>query len=393
MALTELWKSNRKELEQKHVQQVIGFAGDGKLKDESSASKEFREFLALVPSGFLAKYADDCLKDKFDSSGLALQDIINQVGSRLGFKVDEGRYRGIPGEVGFDGLWHAPDENCIVVEVKTTDAYRIDLDIVAAYRRKLIAGGKLAEGKSSILIIVGRNDTGDLEAQVRGSRHAWDIRMISIDFLLRLMRLKEELGDPKIISKIRRVLMPQEFTKVDGIIDLVFSAAEEVKKDEELSTEVTEDEDGGEKKHPKFVPLNIRDACAGRVQAKLGVELIKRSAAVYSSPDEGTVLVCVNSREYKKQNYSGFWYAFHPYQKELFEGVKNGYVALGCGSEKCVLLFPAVIFLAWLPIFHTTQDGDRFYWHVRVESNAQGYRLRVRKGNKPIDVTSYLLKI
>jgi hypothetical protein len=66
----------------------------------------------------------------------------------------------------------------------------------------------------TLVIIVGRSDTGDLEAQVRGSRHAWDIRLISIDGLLRLMRLKEELDDPKIMEKIRRVLMPQEFTKV-----------------------------------------------------------------------------------------------------------------------------------------------------------------------------------
>src|ERR1035437_8873392 len=139
MAPTELWKRHRKELEKKHVQQVIGFAGEGKLRDGGPASKEFREFLALVPSTLLARYADDCLKDRFENSGLALQDIINQVGARLGFKVDQGRYRGTPGEVGFDGLWHAPDENCIVVEVKTTDAYRIDLGKVAVYRRKLIA--------------------------------------------------------------------------------------------------------------------------------------------------------------------------------------------------------------------------------------------------------------
>ena len=44
------------------------------------------------------------------------------------------------------------------------------------------------------------------------------------------MQLKEELEDPRIMDKIRRVLMPQEFTKVDGIIDLVFSTAEDVKK-------------------------------------------------------------------------------------------------------------------------------------------------------------------
>ena len=214
--------SNRKEVEEKHVQQVIGIAGDGKLKDGGAASNEFREFLGMVPSTLLGRYADDCLKEKFENSGLALQDIINQVGARLGFKVEPGRYRGTPGEVGFDGLWYAPDENCIVVEVKTTDAYRIALDTVAVYRQKLIAENRLAEGKSSILIVVGRSDTGDLEAQVRGSRHAWDIRMISIDFLLRLMRSKEALGDPKIISKSRQVLMKHEITSVKRIIDHAF---------------------------------------------------------------------------------------------------------------------------------------------------------------------------
>lgn len=392
MALTELWKANKKELEQKHVQQVIGFAGDGKLRDGGPASKEFREFLASVPSTVLGKYADECLDSRFDSSGLSLQDIINQVGVRLGFTVEQGRYRGTPGEVGFDGLWHAPDGNCIVVEVKTTDAYRIDLGTVAAYRRKLVSEGRLEEGKSSILIIVGRSDTGDLEAQVRGSRHAWDVRLISIDSLLRLMRLKEELGDPKIINKIRRVLMPQEFTKVDGIIDLVFSAAEEVKKDEELLDEVSEEDDLKVRQRHKKSALNFRDACAARIQAKLGTELVKRSAALYSSPDESTVLVCVNSREYGKASGAGFWYAFHPHQKESLEAAKLGYVALGCGSEKTILLFPAEAFLGWLPVFHVTDDEDRFYWHVRVESRDHSYKLLVKKGNKPVDVTRFLLE-
>ena len=44
---------------------------------------------------------------------------------------------------------------------------------------------------SSILIVVGRDDTGELEAQVRGSRHAWDIRLISADALVKLVNLKE----------------------------------------------------------------------------------------------------------------------------------------------------------------------------------------------------------
>jgi hypothetical protein len=391
MALTQLWKNAQDELKEKHVQQVISFAGKGKLSDGGPTSKEFREFLALVPSAFLARYADECLKEKFDSSGFALQDVINEVGKRLGFQVEQGKYRGSPGEIGFDGLWRALDGNAIVVEVKTTDAYRIVLDTIAVYRRKLIADGKITEGKSSILIVVGRNDTGELEAQVRGSRHAWDVRLISIDALVRLMRLKEELEDPKIMEKIRRVLMPQEFTKIDGIIDLVFSAAEEVKKDEEMPDVGDAGEDGGGAKKPKFVPTNFRDACAERVQKRLGKPLVKQSAAVYSSPDQKVTVVCINSREYQEGSYVKYWFAFHPHQQELLKTHKGGYVAFGCGSVDSLLLVPAGDFLPWLDMCGKTELEDRFYWHIRITKDAEGFLFRVKKGFKAIELNKYLL--
>lgn len=133
MALTELWKTAHKQIQDKHIQQVIGFAGDGKLRDGGIASQEFRDFLAIVPSSFLERYANDCLSEKFEGSGFALQDVINEVGKRLGFRIEHGRYRGTPGEIGFDGFWVAPDEHAMVTEVKTTDAYRIDLETVATY--------------------------------------------------------------------------------------------------------------------------------------------------------------------------------------------------------------------------------------------------------------------
>ena len=390
MALTELWKTAHKEIQDKHIQQVIGFAGDGKLRDGGIASQEFRDFLALVPSSFLERYADDCLTGKFDGSGFALQDVINEVGKRLGFRVEQGRYRGTPGEIGFDGFWVSPDEHAMVTEVKTTDAYRIDLETVATYLRKLIGLGRANENNCSILIIVGRSDTGDLEAQVRGSRHAWDIRLISIDALLRLMRLKEELDDPKTMDKIRRVLMPQEFTKVDGIIDLVFSTAEEVKKEEEL-TEVADDDEDDQRK-PKFTPINFRDACAAKVQKHLGQPLVKRSSAVYSSPDEKLAVICINSREYKKAKGSGYWFAFHPHQRDLLKNHKQTFVALGCGSADSILLIPGVNFVSWLDRFHTTQQADRFYWHIRVEKNRDGYLLKVKKGTDVVRVNEYLLE-
>ena len=177
MSLTSLWKSQKEEFTAKHIQAMVGLAGDGKLRDGSEASKEFREFLTNVPSSLLSRYATECLGDeKFSEASSALQDVINEVGRRLGFKVENGLYRGKVNEIGNDGLWHSDGNAAIILEVKTTATYAIDIDTLANYRKKLAAEGKIGLEKSSILIVVGRTEkTDSLEAQVRGSRHAWDI--------------------------------------------------------------------------------------------------------------------------------------------------------------------------------------------------------------------------
>jgi hypothetical protein len=115
-----------------------------------------------------------------------------------------------------------------VVEVKTTDTYRINLDVVATYRKALIAQNKTTEATSSILIAVGRQDTGDLEAQIRGSIHAWDIRLISVDALLRLADVKEQLNDLNTSKKINQLLRPVEYTRLDGIVELLFAAKQDL---------------------------------------------------------------------------------------------------------------------------------------------------------------------
>jgi hypothetical protein len=75
MALLDLWNKTPDQLKDKQIQQLIAFAGAGKLVDESDCSKEFRAFLGSVPSENLKKYADQCLIQSFPDSGLALQDV------------------------------------------------------------------------------------------------------------------------------------------------------------------------------------------------------------------------------------------------------------------------------------------------------------------------------
>jgi len=209
MPLISLWTSNPGAVTDLSIEQIVATAGDGKLRDETTCSVELRQFLAQVGSEQLAAYAKYCLTDSFSKSGLVLQDVVNELGRRLDYKVSNGRYQGVTGRIGFDGIWRGPDGADLVVEVKTTDAYRIPLDTIAAYRDRLRDAGEIGRD-ASVLIVVGREDTGELEAQVRGSRHAWDFRLISVDALLKLVELKEstEAG----LTGASRFVNPMPFT-------------------------------------------------------------------------------------------------------------------------------------------------------------------------------------
>jgi hypothetical protein len=390
MSLASLWKSQSSELASKHVQAMVGLAADGKLRDGSKTSEEFCEFLTNIPSTILARYANECLgEEKFSEGSSALQDVINEVGRRLGFKVQNGLYRGKVNEIGNDGLWYSDDGSAIILEVKTTAVYTIDLDTLANYRKKLIAESKIELEKSSILIVIGRNErTESLEAQVRGSRHAWDIRLISVDMLLRLVTVKEDLETPQTLQKIRQILQPKEYTKVDDIIDLVFSAAKDVKEEEELQLEIEPQEEG----EKKFSPVNFRDACIVRIQQHLNLLLVKRSAGLYSSSDEKVAVICLNSRKYEKGKNPGFWFGFHRHQKDTLEQYDTGFIAFGCGSAQTILEIPIKDFVVWLNDLNITEMEERFYWHVHIHEVKGKYMLRLKGGKQPVDLSKYLLK-
>lgn len=388
MPLTDLWQSSPDQLRDKHVHQIIAFAGDGRLRDGNVASNEFREFLAKIPSRILARYCEECLTMSFNESGYTLQDLVNQVGQRLGFDVTYGRYRGTTAHVGFDGLWRSPAGRSLVVEVKTTDAYRIDLDTLAGYRRALVLQSEIEETESSILIVVGRQDTGDLEAQIRGSRHAWDVRLLSVKALLQLVSVREDLEDPAILQRIHQILVPREFTRLDEIIDVLFSTAEDLKQDEPADDDIGEAEAVAQK---KFTPVAFHQACVDRISAQLGFTLVKRSRASFYDPDSATRLVCAVSREHERSGQPAYWFAFHPHQQEFLSATPRAFIAFGCGSPEDLLLIPYEEFQPWLEGLNTTEREDRTYWHVPIVREAGAFTLIRRKGASNVDLTRFLL--
>ncbi len=383
MALPDLWIDNPEELRSKDLRQIIGIAGDGKLLDGSDASQEIRTFLRLVPWDMLARYSQECLTAGFDGSGFALQDVINETGRRLEFEVADGRYRGTRGEVGYDGLWRVSSLGSIVVEVKTTDTYRIDLDVIADYRTTLVEQGEVAEADSSILIVVGRADTGGLEAQIRGSPHAWDVRVISVDALVRLLRVKTELDEELPVETIYGILRPREYTRVDSIIDLVFATAEEAYQEREEAPRADSGATGP-------VPADFHEACVDRIRSRFDRPLVKRSKTKYMTSDGKLALTCSVSKEYGTSTRREYWFAFHTNQREYLKRAENAYVLFGCGTPDRTLLVPFNTWNALLDTLNITERVDRMYWHVKIVEEAGRYELLRKGAFDRVDLSEYL---
>lgn len=381
MSLLDLWHNNRDHLAEKHVQQVIVFAGDGKLRDASAASSEFRKYLRHIPSSLLARYADECLQTSFNDSGLALQDIVNEIGRRLDFQLTPGRYRGTSNHVGHDGIWVDSSQHSIVVEVKTTDAYRIDLNIVAGYRKELAKTNVLSLENSSMLVIVGRQDTGDLEAQIRGSRYAWDMRVMSVDALLRMLKLKEEVEDPSLLKRIHGILIPHEFTRLDPIIEIAFAAVADVKQ------EVDEEPDNTGEKGKKFTPVAFHDDCIVNIERRLDASLVKRTRSTFKNAEDNIRVTCSVSRYHEREKR--YWFAFHTHQYEYLDQVEHSYAAFGCGSSETLFLIPFGEFKLWVNNLYRTETPDRDYWHVVIRKSGNIYNVAGKAGTDKVKITQY----
>lgn len=395
MPLLDLWNSARETVESMPLNQVLANSGDGRLKDRSEASTEFRTFIRKVPSALLRNYCDFALSNALQDGGFALQDLVNEVGRRLEFAVVFGRYRGVqsPEEIGFDGLWTDPDGNSIVVEVKTTDAYRISLDTVANYREQILDAGK-ATGAVSILFVVGRADTGELEAQIRGSRYAWDLRLISIDALLNLLEIKEATDEEQTLSKIRKCLEPIEYTRLDSIVDLIFTATRDAESaNEEVAEAGGPDREGQlalrkQDQTPRAIIEARRIELVQAVSKTSEASLVAKRKALYWTDDERFRICCVVSKRYD-QRARNYWYALNePWLKFLKEGSQSFYVA-GCVDQKIGFALPYLFVQELVPRLNATTRPDKKYWHVQIKETSADQHSLVLQGGELLSIDQF----
>jgi hypothetical protein len=398
-----VWVSNPSAVGEFTIEQVVSTAGDGNLRDGSSCSQELREYISQIPSKKIADYMDHCLESGFQKSGMVLQDLVNEIGRRLDFKVTNGLYQGSSNKIGFDGIWVSPEGHTIIAEVKTTDAYRISLQTIARYREKLLAQGQVT-GSSSILIVVGRGDTGELEAQIRGSRYAWDIRLISADALMKLVRLKENSEGTQTAYKIRNILTPMEFTRLDEMVDVMFTtvsdietAAEDITTDEKMEASPAESHEDAKLKGvwqftDSALLQNQREKIIAAVENKIGTKLVKKSRALYWDAEHQARVACTISKHYTRNKSYSYWYAYHPEWDDFLKEGSNAFFVLGGMDIAGAFAIPWNVIHSVLPYLNTTTTDRSTYWHIHVaEPKSNSYALLLPKKPSQLPLDEYRL--
>jgi hypothetical protein len=397
-SISSLWETNSELFKSKKIQQIISFAGEGTLKDNNQTSIEFRELLSKIPSELLYKYINECLSDKFDGSGLVLQDLVNQVGSRLGFQVKYGRYRGTKNAIGYDGIWTSKDQNNIIIEVKTTDAYRINLNDLAKYRTQLIEQKEFTLNNSSILIVVGREDTGDLESQIRGSHHSMDIRLIGADALWNLLSLKENLNDAKTSYQINSILRPIEYLKIDRLVELISTTAKDFEMNQ-VSPDDTEEvpqkseDESMLKDQLQSLSTDFYGGCIELINSKLKIDLIKQTRTSYMTADSKVGLVLTFSKSYiAPSDGERYWYSIYQHHRDFLKDLSEAYIAFGCGSIMNLFLIKFEFIDELLPYMSTSTKSFGDYWHIFIYNRDGKFTLRVPRKGESIDLEGFKVK-
>lgn len=389
MSLSEIWRLSPDQLKDKHILQIISFSGSGKLRDEQTV-EELQEYFACVPSLDLARYVNETLYGLFDGNRIVLPHLVNEVGRRLGFHVSfetSSKHT----------IWRMNDGRTIVIVVEGNSMKQTNLDDLAVCWEQLFHKKQFKGLYSSILIITGSGKVELLQKQVRSSGYAGEISFISIDSLLILLRLKEELGDPNVLTRMIEIMFPQNYTNLDDIIDLFLLVARDMPPAVPMAGFVSEEKDDApalkEKGKQKPIFVDFRELCMERVKKYLKINIVKQSRVIYAALDNSVKIVCLIAAESKAlSKHPYFWFGFRPKQQKALEKTEEAFLVLGCGSEELILIIPYDHFKQWLAGMSVSVEGEIVkHWHVVVSKEQGNLILRLKGGLQSVDLSQYIL--
>ncbi len=176
------------------------------------------------------------------------------------------------------------------------------------------------------------------------------VRLISAEALIKLIKLKENSDDPETGQKIRGVLNPVEYTRLDRLVDVMFTTATDIERavvaNEKQPTQVIDANDTLEKSESTWeftdsvLLQQKRELIIKCAASFIGTTFIKKSRALYWSPDHVNRIACTISKRYTKKGAYPYWYAYHPTWEEFLKEGISSYLILGCMDLPTAFVVP-----------------------------------------------------
>ena len=392
MSLVNLWKTNEKNILVKTIQQLVIMAGDGRLGDGTQCSKELREFLKVIDREYLVIYANQCLEDGFTGSGFVLQDIVNEIGRRMGFDIEYGNYHEKTeyGHNNADGIWNG-DEWSFIVEVNTKDFNSIEFDKIASWRNDYTNPESI-----SCLIVVGRQETIALEDQLRGSRHSWNMRIVGFESLYKTLEFMEGSENGYLRSRLVNLFKPMEFARVDQILSVAFDffdGRDEPIEEENVGSDMSEQRN---EKHRKIdsdreAIKELKMDIARRIEKKYNITLMQKKGALFESHPKGSRFFIVVSKLYEIGSIP-YWYTYHTGQMRLLEEADNAFYVIGCLDNRKSFILPVSYINNLTENMQSSkyQNGNEGF-HIRLKKESERYFIYTQKNRKENDIREFEL--
>jgi len=214
------------------LDRIVNLAGD--WTDGSRASEQFREIVEdeQTTTEEIEAYLQEAIGGSEQYHNKALQDLVNNIGRRLGFEVEYGVYQGRSDTIGYDGRWISTatdDDTHLVVETKTNTAYSIDPGQAGEYMAELVDEHEVDRGQVYGLYVIGEGDVETVSQTVLGSQYRDRMRVITAQRLLDLLEIQEDSGLRH--DQVVDVLLPINAVDVGQLVGLIQDVIEFRKDD------------------------------------------------------------------------------------------------------------------------------------------------------------------
>jgi hypothetical protein len=192
-------------------------------------------------------------------------------------------------------------------------------------------------------------------------------------------------------------LKPFEYTRLDNIIDVVFTTAKDVEASTELERSFGEkdevddpDRRATSQEHTSPEVLNEMRRCIIHAFGKrAGGDLIAKSRALYRDVGRAIRVCCSISKRYARGTY---WYAYHPRWDHFLSEGEQGLFVLGCVDKHVAYALPRTLMQQVLDKLYITQvkGTTKMYWHIHLEEGpGEEMYFVIGKAGQKVSISKY----